>query len=85
MAAFHGAAAVVTACLLGRADAGVWAADALVRAGANAIRLRRSLELPGIPVVIRRAAPRTLHLPRSSWVAAQPARRGPPALLAFAQ
>ncbi|MCU1600177.1 MAG: hypothetical protein JWO22_886 [Frankiales bacterium] len=85
MGAFHAVAALSTGLLLGRADAGLWAADALLRAGAKALRLRRSLALPLVPAPFRRTAPVPVLLPRSTWVAAQPARRGPPVLLALAQ
>jgi hypothetical protein len=82
----HGTAALLTSVLLGRADAGLWAADALVRAGAKALRLLRVLVPSPLPAPVRRTAPvLAVEFPRSSWVAAQPARRGPPVLLAFAQ
>ena len=83
----HGIAVVLTSVLLGRADAGLWAADALVRAGTKALRLLRLLVPPPLlPAPVRRTAPvLAVEFPRSSWVAAQPARRGPPVLLAFAQ
>ncbi|MCU1622817.1 MAG: hypothetical protein JWL79_1662 [Frankiales bacterium] len=82
----HGAAVVLTSVLLGRADAGLWTADAIVRAGAKALRLGRRLALPTVPAPVRRA-PHVLVIaaPRTSWVAAQPPRRGPPVLLASAQ
>lgn len=85
MAAFHAVAAVTTALLLGRADSGLWVADVVVRAGAKALRLRRSLALPVVPAPVRRTRPVPVLLPRTTWVAAQPARRGPPVLLALAQ
>ncbi|MCW2674238.1 MAG: hypothetical protein JWP14_2827 [Frankiales bacterium] len=82
----HGTAVLLTSVLLGRADACLWAADALVRAGAKALRLLRVLVPPSLPAPVRRTAPLlAVEFPRSSWVAAQPARRGPPVLLACAQ
>lgn len=81
----HGCAVLLTSVLLGRADAGLWAADAIVRAGAKV--LRRPLLMPPLPVPARRTRPvLVIDAPRSSWVVAQPSRRGPPVLLhAFAQ
>jgi hypothetical protein len=83
----HGFAVVVTSLLLGRADAGLWAADALIRAGARALRLGDALATPQLPAPVRRIRRPALVLEPalSSWVVAHPSRRGPPVLLAFAQ
>ena len=86
MLASHGCAVLLTSVLLGRADAGLWAADAIVRAGAKVLRLRRGLVMPPLPAPVRRTRPvLVIEAPRSSWVVAQPSRRGPPVLLASAQ
>jgi hypothetical protein len=81
--ALHAGSAVVTALVLGRADAGLWAARALTRAGARTVRLVRSLP-PLAQVVIARPKPALPAAPvlRDQWKAPRHARRGPPALLA---
>jgi hypothetical protein len=82
----HGCAVVLTSLLLGHADAGLWTADAILRAGACAFRLWRSVVLPPLPAPARRTRPvLVIDAPRSSWAVAQPSRRGPPVLLALAQ
>jgi hypothetical protein len=84
MAVAHGLAVLVTSVLLGRADAGLWTAHALIRAVARVLvpRLARQLPAP-----VRRTTPVVddVPAPRTTWVAAQPARRGPPVLLAPAR
>lgn len=74
----HGLAVLVSAVLLGRADAGVWAADMLRRAVRPVVRL-------GVVVVPaqRTQVPVAVVLPaRDTWKGRRPSRRGPPALLA---
>lgn len=80
LVAVHLTAAVLTGVLLGRADAGLWSARALVRAGAGALRLAAALPaLPSAPGVRSIAAVVThVPLPRDSWESARPVRRGPP-------
>ncbi|MCW2586062.1 MAG: hypothetical protein JWN55_1578 [Frankiales bacterium] len=84
MAVTHAGAVLVTGLLLGRADAGLWAADALLRAGARALRDTQDLPLPALPEPVRSSAPTVADArrPRPVWKAAPPVRRGPPALLA---
>ena len=77
MLAAHGLAALATAALLARADAGLWTASALVRRAARLLRWRVPPPVV-VPTQLRRTLPVSLRLPRSSWVAAQPALRGPP-------
>jgi hypothetical protein len=84
MVAAHVGAVLVTGLLLGRADAGLWGADALVRAGARALRATRDLPLPALPepVATSTTTVEDIPRPRGVWKAAPPVRRGPPALLA---
>ena len=71
----HGGAVVLTTLLLARADAGLWAAHALVRAFS---RLLLPLLLPA-PVVRRPLpAPSAPLLPRARWLVSVRALRGPP-------
>ncbi|MFN2539625.1 MAG: hypothetical protein ABR549_15935 [Mycobacteriales bacterium] len=82
----HGTALLLTSLALGRADAGLWTAHSIVQAAARALRLGVRVVLPPVPASVRRTRPvLVVDAPRSSWVAAQPARRGPPVLLALAQ
>ena len=82
----HGCAVLLTSLLLGRADAELWAAHAILRAGAHALRLWRRLVLPPLPAPAPGTRPvLVIEAPRASWVVAQPSRRGPPVLLASAQ
>lgn len=80
MVAAHLAAALLTAAVLQRADAGLWAADALLRAGARFVRSLALLTTdPVLPVVApARCADAGVLLPRSRWEAAPLLRRGPP-------
>jgi hypothetical protein len=80
----HGVAVIATSVLLGRADAGLWAADALVRTAARALRLPR-LSVGALPVARLTAQVADVPAPRTTWVVAQPARRGPPVQLAVAR
>lgn len=78
----HCLAVLATGVVLGRADAGLWATKALVRAVG---RLRLPTAVPpvracGAPVALR-AADGSMHLPRL-WSSPRPVRRGPPALAA---
>ena len=81
MLLMHGGSVLLTALVLARADAGLWTARALIRAGA---RMIRTIRLPKAPAVV---VPRTRLLPVEPkplidlWKAPHPVRRGPPALL----
>jgi hypothetical protein len=82
MVAAHTAAVLVTAVLLGRADAGLWTADAMIRAGARALRMTSDVAAPTLPVVARPpTAPASSPRPRVLWETAPLQRRGPPALV----
>jgi hypothetical protein len=78
MLAAHGVAAVATAALLAGADAGRWTACARLRRATRLLRTRRLPARVVVPAPLRRTSPVSLPLPRTSWVAAQPALRGPP-------
>lgn len=83
MLAAHATAAVLTGALLSRADAGLWAAHALLHAVG---RLRRRPRAAA-PVLVRAPFRRTPPLvsPRLAWVVrARPDRRGPPVPAALA-
>jgi len=79
----HAGSVLFTAALFGRADAGLWTAQALVNAGARALdRLAacvRPAPLPQRPSPVPVVG---LRRPRPSREAGTPLRRGPPALLA---
>ncbi|MCW2600940.1 MAG: hypothetical protein JWM02_2769 [Frankiales bacterium] len=84
MLSVHVGAVLVTAVLLDRADAGLWAADALLRAGIRALRVLAGRTRPVLPEPVWRGTsfvsrPVRLH---GLWEAAPLVRRGPPALLA---
>jgi hypothetical protein len=84
MLAMHAGSVLVTAVLLRRADAGLWAARSLVAAGARAARLF-ALDVVSVPrpPVLRAVRVATgARRPRALWAAAPPLRRGPPAALA---
>ncbi len=74
----HGAAVAVSAVLLGRADAGLWAVDALRRAVPPLVPLA-VVVVPGHQVC--RACPVVLSV-EDVWEGLRPSRRGPPALTA---
>lgn len=79
----HAAAALVTGAFLARADAGLWAAGALLRAVGRL--LRRGYAPP--PVVVPPCLPSAplRDCPRLPWVLlTQPTRRGPPVQAALA-
>lgn len=84
MLAVHAGSALFTAVLFGRADAGLWTAQALVRAGARALGLFDAYAVPvGLPLVPRTAEVGIrVRRPRALWEAGAPLRRGPPALVA---
>ena len=84
MLAMHAGSVMFTAVLFGRADAGLWTARALVRAGARALRRVGACVVPvGLPQVHCTAGVTTgVRRPRGLWEAGAPPRRGPPALLA---
>jgi hypothetical protein len=84
MLAMHAGSVLFTAVLFGRADAGLWTARALVRAGARALRLIGASLVPvGLPRACLPVGVTTgVRRPRVLWEAAAPPRRGPPALLA---
>lgn len=82
MAGIHLAAAGVSALLLGRADAGLWTARALLRAARSATRALRVTDwvapaVPDLSSVPTEASP----VRRTSWTGAPARRRGPPGLL----
>lgn len=83
MLALHGGSVLLTAVVLGRADAGLWVARALIRTGAWLLRI-----VSGLPryvvVITSRPAPPLPVAPvlMDLWKAPHPVRRGPPALLA---
>jgi len=79
----HAAAALVTGALLARADAGLWAAGALVRAVGRLLRLGRATAAVVVPPRLPSAPLRVP--PRLPWVLlTQPTRRGPPVQAALA-
>jgi hypothetical protein len=84
MLAMHAGSVIFTAVLFGRADAGLWTARAVVRAGARALRRIGAPVLPvGLPRVYCTAGASTgKRRPQVLWEAGAPQRRGPPALLA---
>jgi len=74
----HGLAVVVSALLLGRAEAGMWAADAVRRS----LRVGVPVMAVVVPVVRARLWVPVLPLAQDVWRGPRPARRGPPALTA---
>jgi hypothetical protein len=84
MLAMHAGSVLFTAVLFGRADAGLWTARALVRAGARALRRGVATVVPvGLAKVPCTGGSSTgKRRPQVLWQAGAPLRRGPPALLA---
>jgi hypothetical protein len=84
MLAMHGGSVLFTAIVFGRADAGLWTAQALVRAGTRALGLLGTPVVPaGLPPEPRTPDVSTgARRPRVLWQGPAPLRRGPPALLA---
>jgi len=84
MFAAHTGSVLFTAALFGRADAGLWTAQALVRAGARALRRLAACVSPArLPQRPPSAGVATgARRPRVLWGAGAPQRRGPPAPLA---
>ena len=82
--AMHGGSVLFTAVLFRRADAGLWTAQALVRAGTRALGVFAAPVVPvGLPSVPRTPGVSTgMRRPRVLWQGPAPLRRGPPALLA---
>jgi len=84
MMAMHGGSVLLTAVLFWRADAGLWAAQALVRAGTRALG---AFGASIVPVGLA-PAPQTpdvstgVQRPRVLWQGQAPPRRGPPASVA---
>jgi hypothetical protein len=84
MLAAHLAAAVTTALFLARADAGLRAAHALMRAASRLLRLPRQAAPVVVPAAFRRTPRRTAPVVKLAVVLAQPSRRGPPVPAALA-
>lgn len=80
MLAAHVVACLLLAVVLGRADAGLWAARRLVWAAARMFTICGALRLPLGPVAVLRILPVVTRFvrPRVAWQAALPVRRGPP-------
>lgn len=78
----HLGAVLVTAVALGRADVGLWTADAVVQAAGRALQLAPALVLPSVPDAAPGWAALDAGVPclRDLWRAALPTRRGPPVL-----
>jgi hypothetical protein len=84
MLVMHAVAIAVTAVVLARADAGLFAAKALVRAAARTLRFVRALpSLTGTVVAKPAPCPPAVPVLGDLWKGPHPkVRRGPPALLA---
>jgi hypothetical protein len=84
MLAMHGGSVLFTAVLFRRADAGLWTAQALVRAGTRALGVFGAPMVPvGLPPVPQTSDVSTgVRRPRVLWQGPAPLRRGPPASLA---
>lgn len=83
MLLMHGVATLLTAVVLARADARLWAARTLLRAAARAVRLVQRCPSLTRPVVSTPApCPPVVPVLRDRWKGPHPkTRRGPPSLL----
>jgi hypothetical protein len=79
MLAAHAASAAIAAVLLAKADAGLWAARALLRSGSRLLRtLTRPSIRPRVPARLPRLVPLAIPELGTIWQAGTPVLRAPP-------